>query len=147
MHQTYNLFPFMATKTNYKTMEDEAEIATLFRNSCSIATNMNTQTNVTNIEDLKSTLRSSIASKRGSMTVTEIQFVQKIIDSDDVNEDDLTQMNETLKCNQLFFSADQSTSGLHSSIGSLFSRTQNNKDENETKKSRSPEFDVYVAAP
>lgn len=38
------------------------------------------------------------------MTLTEIRFLQGVLESGDLNESDLTQMSKTLRCDQLFFS-------------------------------------------
>ena len=55
------------------------------------------------VEGLRNSLRTSIVSKRGSMTRSELQFVQDMLLEESLAEDELESMDMVLKCDQTFF--------------------------------------------
>ncbi len=59
------------------------------------------------VQGLRNSLRSSIATKRGSMTHSELKFVQDMLE-ESLREDELESMHEVLKCDQTFFHHDKS---------------------------------------
>mmetsp|Transcript_10656 Transcript_10656/g.22477 ORF Transcript_10656/g.22477 Transcript_10656/m.22477 type:complete len:594 (-) Transcript_10656:2051-3832(-) len=59
------------------------------------------------IDSLQNSLRQSISSKRGSMTATEIRFVQDMLDNESVEAEELKAMDDVLKCDSVFFNYDQ----------------------------------------
>ena len=55
------------------------------------------------VEGLRNSLKTSIDSKRASMTYAEVLFVEDMLYNKSLDEDELETMNEVLRCDQTFF--------------------------------------------
>lgn len=86
------------------------------------------------IDHLRNSLQANISSKRQSMTATELEFVQSMIESNDLTEDHLTQLNDALECDKLFFvpgagETEEEEDKDNRSSSSIFSRRTSDKPE------------------